>query len=336
MESTMDSKVLKTVMAATLALGLTVGCGFGDAGEGPVHQPPPQQQPPQTNPNNPSQPSSGKTQKPTVDATSNTSCQTSMPIRGKTSANTSVLITGGQGDIAADPSGISGSYCAMVNLKPNQVNTLQIFAHDPKYGLSDPVTVKITHAKCKDDAPTVPTDTPKSKNVALGMKGKASVTAESGNENFITDGKSSTTATYSGGWGWGISGSTDVWVSIKLEKLVEASKIVVKWRDSKGDSTSYYGYKYRVLVATGTPTDPNVKDGYWTEIAAVTDGNGGIDLFDLKNTKPLVQHVALYLEKDGASSWSHHFSIAEVEVWDTPKKSSPSVQPQKNSCATGN
>ncbi len=329
----MDSKVLKSVMVATLALGLVIGCGF-DGDDPDVHQPPPQQQPPKTNPSNPN-PTSQKTQKPTVDATSNSSCQISVPLRGTTGVNTSVLITGGRGDIAADPSGVSGNYCAMVKLKPNQLNTLQVFAHDPKYGLSDPITIKISHAKCKDDVPTVPTDQPKSKNVALGMKGKASQTAESGNENFLTDGKTSTTATYTGGWGWGISGGTDVWISLKLEKLVEASKIVVKWRDSKGDSTAYYGYKYRVLVATGTPTDPNIKDGYWTEIATVTDGNGGIDLFDLKNTKPLVQHVALYLEKDGANSWSHHFAVAEVEVWDTPKKSTPTIKPQKNSCASG-
>ena len=332
MERAMDNKILKTAMAATLALSLVVGCGFeGDGNDVPSTQPPPQQ--PKTDPTTPA---TGKTQRPTVDATMNSSCQTSVAIRGTTGPNTSVLITGGQGDIAADPSGISGKYCAMVNLKPNQLNTLQIFAHDPQTGLSDAITIKITQSKCKDDAPTVPTDQPKSKNVALGMKGKASVSAESGNEGFITDGKSATTATYTGGWGWGISGSTDVWISVKLEKLVEASKIVVKWRDSKGDSSSYYGFKYRVLVATGTPTDPNVKDGYWTEIATVTDGDGGIDLFDLKNSKPLVQHVALYLEKDGASSWSHHFTVAEIEVWDTPKKSSPSLQPQKNTCATGN
>ena len=330
----MENKALKTVMAATLTLAMVVGCGFEGVGDEQPYQAPAQQQP-STDPNTPPSNPSGKTQRPTVDALSSTTCQDAVAIRGTTGTNTSVLITGGLGDVAADPSGISGSYCAMVSLKRNSVNTIQVFAHDPKYGLSEAVTVKVTQMKCKDDAPTFPTDQPKSKNVALGMKGQAKTTAESGNVTFVTDGKSATNAVYSGGWGWGISGGTDLWVSVKLDKLVEASKIVVKWRDSKGDSTSYYGYKYRVLVATGTPTDPNTSDGYWTEIAAVTDGDGGIDLFDLKNSKPLVQHVALYLEKDGASSWSHYFAISEIEVWDTPKKSSATTQPKKNTCTSG-
>ena len=331
----MAHKTTSILTSAILALAL-VGCGFEDVGTNPPGQQPPHKQPPANNNNNNNNNNTGKTQRPTVDAMSATTCTKFVAVRGKAPAGADILITGGTGDIAATPNGISGQYCANVGLKLNQPNTLQIFAHDPLTGLSDPISVKITQMKCNDDVnPTTPADQPKSKNVALGMKGKAKISAESGNEDFVTDGKSSTVAVYNAGWGWGVSGSADLWVSVKLDKLVEAEKIVVKWRDSKGSSNSYYGYKYRVLVATGsTPTDPNIKDGYWTEVGTVTDGDGGIDLFDLKNTKPLVQHVALWLEKDGASSWSHYFALAEIEVWDSPKKKTPAQLPKSNACVS--
>jgi len=115
------------------------------------------------------------------------------------------------------------------------------------------------------------------------------------------------------------------WTMITLEKLVEVEKIVVRWRDAEGAGTDF-GREYKVLVSTvSEPPDPNLDDGYWVEIAAVTEGNGGMDLFDLAATRPLVKHVALWLQQD-AYPWTKEFigkesfAVAEIEVWDAPKK----------------
>lgn len=320
----MEKKILAVITVVTLAL---TACGLPEDGPSPT-TPPTTTPPGGTNPGT----NTKQVQRPTVDAMANTTCAVSIPLQGKAPVNASVLVTGGTSDIATDPNGITGRFCVDVNLKLNTLSTLKVYAHDPDLGLSQPTTITITQSKCSDDVTKPETEQPKSKNVALGTKVTSNINPASGNAALVTDGQTSGAATYNDGAAWF---DAKIWVKVTLDKLVEAQKIVVKWRDSKGDSTQDYGQKYKVLVATGNPTDPNLDDMIWTQIGEITAGDGGIDLFDLKTKQPLVQHVALWLEQDDNSwSWSESFAITEIEIWDTPKKSTSTPQANTKTCAT--
>lgn len=286
-----------------------------------------------TNNNQPPDKTTDKLQPPTVGALPNTVCSDTVPVQGTSVPGSTVLITGGSQDISTDPNLVSGAYCADVPLVKGKLNTLQVYAHDPKLGVSKAVVVKVTHNKCNDDIKNPDQPAPKSKNVALGVKATASETASQGNETFLTDGDSSTTAVYGGGWGWM---GTEIWVMLKLDKLAEVEKVVVKWRDKNGDSTHYFGKAYKVLVATGSGIgDPDLKNGYWTQLSDVTAGDGGLDTFDYSSTKPLAQYVALWMEWDGSSaSWGETFAISEIEVWEAPRKTTTTPPPSSNTCSS--
>jgi hypothetical protein len=300
------------LVALSLSLSLTIGCGFDDT-QGPVvHQDSgvPQQD----------TLSNQKMDKPLVDPVPNSACGDAVPIQGTAPAGASVFVVGGgTSGLATDAHPVTGRFCLDVPLKKNAVNNFEIRSQDPIKGMSEPVKISVSHNACKDDAPKVNPEQPASKNIALGAKGTSSDTAEEGNEGFLTDGKSATHATYSGGYGWGDFGG---WVSVKFDKLYMLEKVVVKWKDGSG-SGGNYGTKYSMLYSSmSEPGDPDAKNGYWTVID-VDAGDGGTDTFDLKSTKPLVRHIAVIMKQDANSwSWGESFSIAEVEAWDVPKSSS--------------
>ena len=279
-------------------------------------------------------------QKPSVDPLPNTVCSDTVPLQGAAVPGSSVFVMGGlsTSGIATDAHPTTGRFCLDVPLKKGAVNTLEVRAQDPTLGLSEAVTIVVTQSACKDDAPTVPPEEPKSQNVALGIKGKSSQTPNMGNEGFLTDGKTSTVMELHVASSWYCPWcDVDGWTSIKLDKLTEVEKIVVKWRDSSGNGTAY-GKKYKVLVSSmSDPGDPSITNGYWTAVGEVTEGDGGIDTYDLKSQKPLAQHVAIYLQADASGSvtngWYEYFAIAELEVWDAPKKTTPTPSTQTNTCA---
>jgi hypothetical protein len=327
----MNSKSLLSLLAATL----WIGCGMGD------------ELPPQLQPDSGVTPKSdGTTVKklapPVVDALPTTVCSDSVPLQGTAVAGVSVFVMGGlaTSGIATDANPTTGRFCIDVPLKKGAVNTLEVRAQDPILGLSEAVTVKVTHGgTCTDDVPA-PTPTPaKSQNVALGVKAKTSVVPSQGNDGFITDGKPSTIMQLDVGSSWyNPFADTEGWATIKLDKLTEIEKIVVKWRDSStSGGENHYGKKFKVLVsAMSDPGDPNVKNGYWTEVGDVPEGTGGTNTFDLKSTKPIAQHVALWLMQDGAQpfgNWYEYYAIAELEVWDAPKTTTPTPTNQTNTCA---
>jgi hypothetical protein len=311
------------------AILISTGCGLEDSG--PTAPPPTTNSPPTTDPNKTPDNTTNKLQPPRVDATPTTVCTTWVALRGTAPANSTVLVTGGASDVATDPNGISGRFCVDVKLRPGQVNQLKVYAHDSNLGLSAATTVSVTQNKCGDDVKKDP-EPPKSRNVALGARVTSKETPDTGNNTLVTDGKTGQAAVYKGGY---LGFDADLWVKVTLPKLTEVEKIVVRWRDSKGDTTQHYGREYKLLVATGNPTDPNLDDLYWTRVGEVTTGDGGVDSFDLKTKKPLVQHVALWLQQDDASfTWAETFAITEIEVWDAPRKQAASPVPEKSTCAS--
>jgi hypothetical protein len=327
----MNRKHLVSLMAATL----WIGCGMGDELPPTIHT---DSGVPKTD--------TGTTPKklapPVVDALPNTVCSETVPLQGSAAAGVSVFVMGGlaTSGLATDANPSSGRFCIDVPLKKGAVNTLEVRAQDPVLGLSEAVTVKVTHGgTCQDDVPNPPPTPPKSQNVALGIKGKASTSDMVGNEGFVTDGKTSTNMQVNIGSSWYCPWcDVEGWFTIKLDKLTEIEKVVVKWRDATGSTSLYYGSKFKILVsAMSDPGDPNIKNGYWTEVGDVTSGTGGTNTFDLKSTKPIAQHVAMWLMQDGSGNvtegWFEHFAISELEVWDAPKTTTPTPTNQTNTCA---
>ncbi len=277
-----------------------------------------------------------KLQPPTVDPVSNTVCGDSVPLQGTAAAGSSVFVVGGgaTSGIATDAHPTTGRFCLDIPLKKGMANDLEVRAQDPVLGLSEAVKITVTQGSCQDDITPPPTEEVKPKNVALGVKARASKAADKGNEGFLTDGNSSTVTEYSGGDWYNPFADANVWITFKLEKLTELSRIVVRWDGSAGTS---FGGQYKVLVSSmSDPGDPNLNNGYWTEIANITAGDGGSDDFDLKSSKPVAQHVAVWMLKDGnngMTGYYEYFRVAEIEAYDAPKKQTPTT-PTNNQTQT--
>jgi hypothetical protein len=254
-----------------------------------------------------------------------TTCSETFALTGTATAGGTVFATGGASSsgISTDVHPQTGAFCLPVTLKLG-TNALEVRVQDPVNGLSEAVMFTVTRQDCQgggdDTQPTDP-EQPDPRNIALGLQATAMATPNKGNFGFLTDGKSSTSASFSGGDWYCPWCDYAGWVSLKLDKIYKLSEIKVRWRDSKTSAEKFYGQQYKVLVSSMTdPGDPNIDNGLWTEVGTVTDGDGNLDTFNLKSTQPLVQHVALWLKKDGSWNWNETFAVAEIEVWDAPDK----------------
>ena len=304
-------------LLAAGCLLVVIGCGMGDddspgthpdsrvvTGDGPL----------------------GSLTKPILDPWDKEVCGESVPIQGKVPLGAEPVISGGLSSKPANANPSTGRFCADVYLHKKSVNTLQIFSF--KAGqMSDPVTIKVTQKDCKKEFPKDPPK-PKPKMVSLGAKTTSSPGPKSGNVGMLTDGKTSSAAVFEF-YDWG---STTAWVLIKLDKLYEVDKVVVRWRDSSG-SGSHYGKQYQVLIAQKPTTDPNLTDGIWVPKSKVTDGDGGNDVFDYSNSKSLTQNIALWLEENAGTGLWETFAITEIEVWMTPAGTT-TPPPTQKTCAT--
>jgi hypothetical protein len=278
----------------------------------------------------------GGTQKPNppiLDPVPSTLCGPTAPIRGTAKPGATVFAMGGleTSGVTKDTNPSTGRFCMDVRLKMGASNVIEVRVHDPVLGDSDPAVITVQQSDCKDPDPD-PTPTPKPTNVALGLKGHASKTADEGNEGFLTDGNATTAVTYSG-YRTPFTCCANIWVTMKLAKLTEVSKIVVKWLDG----TSNYADDYKVLVsAVSDPGDPNLDNGYWTIVKSYDgSGAGGTETVDLSSTKPPAQHVALWLNhQQGFWHMAETFTIAELEVWDSPKSTGPNPTTPTNTCAS--
>lgn len=279
----------------------------------------------------------GQIQPPTPDPVPSSVCTDTVALQGTAAPGASVIVFGGSTSaLSTDANPLTGRFCMDVLLVKDSSNSLQLRAQDPTLGMSDAVTVTVAHSSnCTDDATKPPVEQPKSKNVAIGAPGTSKDSAEEGNAGFLTDGDSATFVRYAKVCHWYSSPTCHFedyngWVYITLDKLYEVDKIVVRWKDSDGD----FGKEYKILVSSmSAPGDPDLKNGYWTEVATIKDGDGDEDSFDLKSGKILAQHVALWLQNDGATSSSENFSIAELEVWDVPQGSSSTTLPDLTTCS---
>lgn len=277
-------------------------------------------------------------ERPVLDSVPAQTCAKEIGIRGRAAPGVSVFAFGGAAvsGVSTDTDPGTGNFCLPVPLLAGKTNIIEVSAQDPELGVSEAATVTVVQKACSDgenEFPAGSTDTtkPVSKNVAFGAPAASKDKPKEGNGGFLTDEKASTWALYKQNLAWyNPINWTDYngWVTIKLDKVYEIQKIVVRWRDKSGSGDSY-GKKYKVLVsAMSDPGDPNLDNGYWEKVADVSNGDGGVDTYDLAAKKPLTRHVALWLQQDGqdwTSEWrgEEEFAIAEIEAWDAPKSSGP-------------
>lgn len=319
-----------------IAVGL-LACGSdGSDGRLPPIQQPPSQQPP------PTQPPPQEQAPPMIDRSMipASTCEMEVGITGTAKPGATVIASGGASTsgVSTDAHPATGAFCLPVRLSPGQANLLEVRMLHPDGGLSEAVSVTVTQQQCgggpDDVTPPGPQEEPR--NVALGAPAKSKDKPEKGSLAALTDGDVGTVTEFESNdfsmnaSCWATGNPYNGWVIISLDRLVEVDRIVVHWRDMAGGSSAFYGKRYSVLTSSmSDPGDPSLEqDGRWITTRAYDDGDGGIDPIDLSQSKPLVQHVALYLQLDG-DCWAldETFAIAEIEVWEAPKASAPPVSP---------
>lgn len=253
----------------------------------------------------------------TVDSYPDPTCHTLQPFRGKAPGAARVVAHGGAG--AAQPVAVSsdGSFCIEVLLTSDTLNTVTFSPVDKEGCPGEDLVRKIEHKSCaQPDGGAAGTVV----NVAQGASVVTDDKPSNGQETFITDGKSTTVAEFTGGWGWT---DANIWIGVALGQPVEVEKIVVRWRDKK-DGGCAYGRTYKIAVsAYSNPGKMDLNSGAWTQVEDITAGDGDEDAFSYSAPLPLAQHVALLLKKDGCNNWSEVFALGEVEVWAKDPKSVP-------------
>jgi len=246
-----------------------------------------------------------------LDSHAEPTCQTLQVLRGSAPGADRIVVQGGPG--AAQPAtvGSDGRFCLEVPLTPDSQNTLTLFAVDAGGCPGQSLVHTVEHRSC--DQPDTPTA---SVNAALGA-GVTGSSPNSGDAHSLVDGKLETEVTYKGG-SWGFNDAS-IKIDIALPKQVELERIIVRWKDSKGNGCNYAA-DYEVAISDSI--DPGkVGDGPWTQVVKITDGDGGEDNHQL-TTNPKARHVGLVLKNNGCSTWSESFTLLEVEVWATD----PAVQ----------
>jgi hypothetical protein len=216
-----------------------------------------------------------------------------------------------------------------VKLNAGQVNSIEVRSQDPVSGMSEPAIVTITHTSCGAQDSGVPASSDsgaRSVNVAFRAQTTGQDTPVMNNYTFVTDGNLQNFVEVAGG---GIT-SYKGWIKVSFETVQQIQRVVIHWRDNSTSTTKSYGKKYYVLSATlADASAPNLTDGHWTKEKEYTAGAGGIDEIVLER-RPLIRHLALYLEEDG--EWDYigkeRFAIAEIEAYNVPVNQPPPPPPQ--------
>ena len=243
-----------------------------------------------------------------------TTCHSTVALHGTATPDYTVLVTGGAKDQSVVADRVLGTFCMDVELKPGQLNHLEVYLHHPERGLSGVHPITVEQQPCKLPAPV-------STNVALGAKVVVHAPDVMGEPGHLTDGKTGTVLVLRGNVVW----NKPVWAHVRLLKSVEVHKVKVRWRDREGDPSQDFATSYRLMMAAGQYlVDPNLKDGYWTEVGSVTAGKGGDETFDFSKSTPVAQHLVLWMEDSaGPDTINPAFALAEVEIWTVPKQAKP-------------
>jgi hypothetical protein len=256
----------------------------------------------------------------TVDQYPETTCYSLQPVRGRAPGAKTITAQGGVGAAKPTPVNSDGSFCIEVMLNPDSKNVIALNPIDAAGCPGKNTTITITHETCAQPDAGVTL-----KNLALEMPVTSNTKPGEGENSFLNDGKSTTVVKYTGGWG--IS-NAEIRVSVALAKPSQIEEIVVRWKDSSGNGCDY-ATEYLVLYSSVTSAGEPNTNGPWTIIKDVKSGAGGEETYDLSAKKPLAQHVGLILNKNGCTTWSESFILAELEVWGKDPDSVPVPPPDR-------
>lgn len=255
-----------------------------------------------------------------LDQVTSPSCSVTQPFRGKALGADYVVVKGAQGWSPPAKVNLDGSFCVEVQLTADSSNSLTFTPVDRAGCEGQGLVQTIQHSSSCSAGPSGSSSAGPSTNVAQGTSVIVSASPDSGKDLYLVDGKLGTVVRYKAGWG---PTSADIQIDLALSKAYQVEVIIVRWQDSKGNGCDYAA-AYDVATSV-QPSPGKVGEGGWTTAAAVTDGDGGEDRFDL-TAQPAVQHVGLKLRYDGCTSWSESFTLREIEVWaKDPVAAAPSV-----------
>lgn len=266
-------------------------------------------------------PSIPTTKVPVLDQHPQETCYTFQAFRGAAAGAETLIARGELGTAKPAHVDTKGRFCVEVNLKQGQANTITFIPYDATSCPGPQAKAAITHKPCiKPDAGAP------SLNVAPDATVSASKKPSKGANTEINDKDIFTVVEYSDGWGWG---EVNIWIKLALKTPVVLDRIVVKWRDAKGNGCDYAS-KYRLLASPNSnPGEPDLKQGVWTEIVHETKGDGGTDTVYPKSSGTLAAHVALYLHSNGCNGWTETFAISDLEIWGQNPNLIPQPQPDR-------
>jgi hypothetical protein len=239
-----------------------------------------------------------------LDAPPAATCLPQQPFRGRAMGADRLVVTGGSGASQPVTVGADGRFCIEVALTADSANAISFHPIDAGGCPGQSLVHTIQHKGCDPVDATAAAD-----NVALGATVLGSGTHK-GQAVQLVDGKLDTVVEYQGG-GWGFD-DAGVRVQIALGKPFRVEKIVVRWRDEKGDGCDF-GKEYKLHTAAAADAG-KLGGSSWSEVESISGGDGGEDSFTLAG-KPKIQHVGLRLNNNGCQGWHETFALREVEVW---------------------
>ncbi len=320
---TRSARVIAALLMGSMML---VACGADEPTPGSNFPTTPDPTTPDPTTPEPTEPSTPATVSLDLDpVTTTTVCGDSVMITGKATPGSDVYAIGGSAtsDIRVSHP-VTGAFCIDVPLRKNQVNQLEVQARHPELGIATPKPATVTqdNAACGDTTEPDETPTQELVNVAIGAPVKSKESPDQNPAQFVTDDKLDTWSLWGGGDWYNPWASYDGWVMIDLGQINYVEKVEVHWRDVAGVGEQDYGQEYILLYAPadgfGDPA-PNT----WLEApnGNVTDGDGGVDEFHFNGES--VKFVALFLKKNGHSSYGESFAISEIKVLKKDQSSTP-------------
>ena len=197
-------------------------------------------------------------------------------------------------------------------------NTLTFTPWDARGCPGNTTTINATHKSCvKPDAG------PSMINAALKGTVTAKKAPKTGSNSLVANGKTSTTAVYQEGWGYG---NVDLWVLVTLPKAHEVTRIALRWKHKK-DAGCHYGGKYHLLYSAAPKLpEPSLTSGKWKTIKDENAGEGGLDEFSFSSTT-LMSGVLLWMRSNGCTDLGETFELAELEIWAKNPDAQPPITP---------
>ncbi len=264
---------------------------------------------------------------PNVDAVPGRYGYDTIPLRGKASPYLTIFVEGGQAPVATD-SDANGDFCIDVPLKPEQQQTLSVYAQNESGATSEAATV---HVEQDPTAAEVTVVEPPVVNIAEGAVVHTDTTQKDGQLSSLTDGDLSTSVLFK---------ASTIWIDLGATHRVQRIELVFPDSPGVGDT---FATEYMVLSSNvDSPTIPPADGDYgWDLVFDVYPGcdleagDGGTDSLVL-SPEMQTRYVGIYLIENNQIDWfdSENIRLSELRIFGRPLEAPTQVQ-DPPSCADG-